>query len=324
MKEPLVSILIPCYNCATWVSKAIESALNQTWPRKEIILIDDGSKDESWQVINSFVPAIHAEHQLNQGPTKTRNRLLSLARGDWIQFLDADDELAANKIEIQLQHSAEADAIFGSMSLDRYEGQRMIGQSKQIAQNGTDKWAKWFRWEYPNPSAFLFRAQVLHKISGWDTDYQLCEDFALYRDLLFAGARFVAAPEAWSNYRQWSANQLINKYSNELADNRFRLMLDTAKRLEDKALSTKDSSNAFRLYAFQSIRNLYSISPRMGTHAMSDLERNFGKFTPPASCVPLIYRMLYHSVGFAAAENVARWRRLIAPSRMFWKNTLAS
>jgi glycosyltransferase involved in cell wall biosynthesis len=313
MSDPVVSILIPCYNCEAWVGKAIESALDQTWPQKEVIVVDDGSQDESWKVINSFSSKIRAERQSNQGPTKTRNRLLSLARGEWIQFLDADDELAANKIEIQLNHRFQADAVFGSMNLKWYEGQKMIRQSERVAQNGIDGWVKWFLWEYPNPSACLFRTETLRLINGWDLNYDLCEDYALYRDLLFAGARFATAPEAWSTYRQWSTNQLVNKHSTKLADDRFKLMLGAAKQLETQAQFTEERSKAFRTQAFHSVRNLYSISPMLGNRAMSKLECNFGKFAPPVGCVPVIYRILYHFFGFAAAEKIAHWRRYVVP-----------
>src|SRR5215472_10984271 len=309
MRDPLVSILIPCYNCAQWVGTAIESALEQTWPRKEIIVIDHDSQDESWAVISSFGTAIRAERQSNQGILFTRNRLLSLSQGEWVQYLDADDELAADKIELQLQRRDQAEIIYGSMRLEWFEGKQIVRHTEKVAEGATDFWVKWFRWEYPNPSACLFRSDLLKEIRGWDPGYDLCEDYALFRNLMFLGARFAAVPKAWSSYRQWSPNQLVNKFSTELANTRFRLMLEVAKQLETQGELAGRRSRAFQICAFQTIRSLYSMSPENGMRALSELQSFLRRFAPPVGSAPATYRVLYHLLGFAAAEKVTVWRR---------------
>ena len=95
--QPLVSILIPCYNAERWVGQAIESALAQTWPNKEVIVVDDGSTDGSLEVIKSFGDRIKWETGPNRGGNVARNRLLELSHGEWIQYLDADDYLLPAK-----------------------------------------------------------------------------------------------------------------------------------------------------------------------------------------------------------------------------------
>lgn len=90
---PLVSIIIPCYNAEQWIAQAIRSALDQTWPNKEIIVIDDGSKDHSLDEIKAFGGKIRWESGPNRGGCAARNRGLEVAHGEWIQFLDADDVL---------------------------------------------------------------------------------------------------------------------------------------------------------------------------------------------------------------------------------------
>jgi glycosyltransferase involved in cell wall biosynthesis len=93
MDRPLVSILIPCHNAENWIAEAIESGIAQTWPAKEIIVLDDGSTDRSLDIIRGFGERIRSEAAKHRGGNATRNRLLELARGDWIQYLDADDYL---------------------------------------------------------------------------------------------------------------------------------------------------------------------------------------------------------------------------------------
>jgi glycosyltransferase involved in cell wall biosynthesis len=101
---PLVSILIPAYNAERWVADTIRSALAQTWPRKEIIIVDDGSTDRTLAVARQFVSRnLFVVTQQNQGASAARNKALELCQGDYVQWLDADDLLAPDKIAHQLQ-----------------------------------------------------------------------------------------------------------------------------------------------------------------------------------------------------------------------------
>src|ERR1700744_3507890 len=100
---PLVSIIIPVYNSEKYLSDAIQSAINQTWSDTEIIIIDDGSTDNSLQVAQQFISEkVKIFHQENKGASVARNYGLTKAKGDYIQFLDADDILSNNKIEAQM------------------------------------------------------------------------------------------------------------------------------------------------------------------------------------------------------------------------------
>jgi glycosyltransferase involved in cell wall biosynthesis len=101
--KPPVSILIPAFNAQEWIAGAIRSAMSQTWESKEIIVVDDGSSDQTLRIARQF----ESEHvrvvtQRQQGAAAARNRAFSLSQGDYIQWLDADDLLAPDKIEKQM------------------------------------------------------------------------------------------------------------------------------------------------------------------------------------------------------------------------------
>jgi glycosyltransferase involved in cell wall biosynthesis len=101
--EPLVSIIIPLYNSALHLHETIESVINQTWPNKELILIDDGSSDNSLNIARQYQNDwVKVYSQANQGASAARNKGLQYAKGDCIQFLDADDLLSSNKIAEQV------------------------------------------------------------------------------------------------------------------------------------------------------------------------------------------------------------------------------
>lgn len=102
MEASLVSIIIPCFNAERYIADAIRSSLEQTYPHKEVIVIDDGSTDNSLDVIKKFGGSIIWETGPNKGACAARNRGLQLAKGERIQFLDADDWLYPQKLERQM------------------------------------------------------------------------------------------------------------------------------------------------------------------------------------------------------------------------------
>lgn len=102
--KPLVSILIPAYNAESWIADTLNSALHQTWPRKEIIVVDDGSTDRTLKIAEKFVKdGVKVLSQKNQGGSAARNKAFSLCHGDYIQWLDADDLLEPEKISRQMK-----------------------------------------------------------------------------------------------------------------------------------------------------------------------------------------------------------------------------
>lgn len=103
MDKPLVSIIIPIYNSEKHLSETIESTLNQSWSSKEIILVDDGSNDNSLNIARGYESDhVKVFSQQNKGASAARNKGLIEANGDYIQFLDGDDLLKEDKIELQL------------------------------------------------------------------------------------------------------------------------------------------------------------------------------------------------------------------------------
>jgi glycosyltransferase involved in cell wall biosynthesis len=101
--DPLVSILIPAFNAQEWIAETLRSAVSQTWHRKEIIVVDDGSTDRTLAIARQFASeGVSITSQTNQGAAAARNKALSISRGDYIQWLDADDLLAPDKIARQI------------------------------------------------------------------------------------------------------------------------------------------------------------------------------------------------------------------------------
>jgi glycosyltransferase involved in cell wall biosynthesis len=96
-----VSVVIPAYNRAPYLARALRSVLSQTRPPAEVIVVDDGSKDNTAQVVREFAPAVRYFYQDNAGVSNARNRGIREAKEEWIAFLDSDDEWYPHKLETQ-------------------------------------------------------------------------------------------------------------------------------------------------------------------------------------------------------------------------------
>lgn len=106
--KPLVSILIPAFNAEAWIGDTIRSALAQTWQRKEIIIVDDGSTDQTLMLARQFASKeVVVVTQENQGASAARNHAFSLSQGDYIQWLDSDDLLSPDKVAKQMAAAEE-------------------------------------------------------------------------------------------------------------------------------------------------------------------------------------------------------------------------
>src|SRR6266568_3504859 len=129
-----VSILIPCHNAERWVAQAVESALAQTWLQKEVLVVDDGSQDGSLDAIKKFGDRIRWESGPNRGGNSARNRLLELAKGEWLQYLDADDYLLPDKLEKQvcaLGDGLDTDVFYGIVTKENWS-ERGISRDVQL------------------------------------------------------------------------------------------------------------------------------------------------------------------------------------------------
>jgi len=103
-RSPLVSVIIPAYNSAAFVLQAVQSALDQTYGNYEVIVVDDGSTDDTKLVLSRFDGQFRYLYQPNRGLSAARNAGIALAKGDFVCFLDADDLWAPDKVELQVAY----------------------------------------------------------------------------------------------------------------------------------------------------------------------------------------------------------------------------
>src|SRR5437660_592389 len=214
--QPLVSILVPAYNSQEWLADTLRSAIAQTWPRKEIIVVDDGSKDQTTEVARRFaskeVAVVTTE---NQGAAAARNHAMSLSQGDYIQWLDADDLLAPDKIERQMAALREFDTgrilLSSSWAYFNYRTHRARFVPTSLWQDLSPvEWLlKKMGEDLHMQTATWLTSRELSEAAGrWDTKLLSDDDGEYFCRVLLAseGTRFV--PEAKVFYRVTSSNRL--------------------------------------------------------------------------------------------------------------------
>lgn len=302
----LVSILIPCYNARQWIGQAIDSALAQTWPEIEVIVVDDGSTDGSPDVIESYGSRIRWERGPNRGGNFTRNRLLELARGEWVQYLDADDYLLPEKIENQLQliqAGADVDIVIGPAIWEYYENGRARREIVEISEP-FDYWCLLASWQLPQTGAPLWRRSAIFDVGGWDPQQPCCQEHELYLRLLVGGKRFVYTPKTGAVYRQWS-DQTLCKRDIKLVHTR-RLMIE--QRLEDFLLSRGELGPqrlfAINLARFEIARAAWTYDRRRSVGLVRQIFAADKWFSPRGDAAPLAYRLVFHALGFRTAETI--------------------
>ena len=185
-----VSVVIPVYNSAATLQRAVDSVLAQTMTDWELLLVDNNSTDGG---ITSLLPCgpahrsrIHITREPKQGASAARNHGLRLARGEWLQFLDADDELAPDKLAHQLEIAGEADWIMAAYRLDDPTGYVHLNLPHEDPWKGL---VHGYRTGYT--SANLYRRRVLLSLGGWDETLPDNEDPELSFRLLRAGATYI-------------------------------------------------------------------------------------------------------------------------------------
>lgn len=194
----LVSIIIPTYNREAIIGAAVESALSQTYPHKEIIVVDDGSKDHTLHLLKNYGSSITVIPQSNGGPSKARNRGVMESKGEIVSFLDSDDLWLPEKIEKQVQLMTLAgDAMPCCVCNAEIRGISgdVIGHSFDNAGIRTSvQFGEWLNPGEVLATSFLLFNQVVairrvafDAVNGFNEDLRLLEDYELALKLSYLG-----------------------------------------------------------------------------------------------------------------------------------------
>lgn len=209
---PRVSVVIPAYNGALFIGEALESLLNQSRPADQIIVVNDGSTDETAEILRGYADKIQIIDQPNAGVAAARNRGLAAAEGDLVAFLDQDDLLLPDKLQQQVDCLAQHP---GAGML--HSGWRLVDAAGRKLSD-VEPWhdlpvldsAGWIRRMPVLFSAMLFRRDWLLRVGGLSERFRQVCDVELIQRLVLAGCESVWLPQITVLYRQHEANDSRN------------------------------------------------------------------------------------------------------------------
>lgn len=238
--EPLVSVVIPAFNAAPYLSRAVESVLAQTHPVAELVVVDDGSSDETYEVAGRFDSAVVRIRQANRGVSNARNRGAAATRGDLIAFLDADDEWLPRKLEVQLARLAARPEVVASFTNSVAVDER-TGSERSLPYRLEPDMERSLLVKGPligNASSVLVRRGAFEAVGGFDEALSQSADYELWLRLAGRGA-FDYVPEVLVRLRvregsMSSSVPLLERDTRRLLDKFFADPARAARYARDK------------------------------------------------------------------------------------------
>lgn len=309
--RPAVSVIIPCYNSAQYAPEAIDSVLNQTYKNIEIIVVDDGSKDNLKEVVDPYMKsgAITYLFQANKGVSAARNAGLKLARGEYVKFLDSDDFLYPLQIEKQVQ---DLQTNGGGFCVSKY--QVLLPSGKLIKKDvdiGPPKlqYAEFIEaCRGGGPHSFLFRKSVVDEVKGFDEDLSDCADLDIYIRILRNGHYVTVVDYHGCCYRV---------LDNSMSSQTQRLFIDKCRVYEKVNAAFLEE---LQLPHAQLIDKLLIINPRLIYECRArDLDLN--KHLPQTLCMTTrLYKaqktgwnkLLFNGLGITVYSRLQYWLKNVA------------
>lgn len=187
---PLVSFITPTYNAAGFLWQAVDSALNQTYPNIEVIVVDDGSTDDTDQMIQARYgadPRVRYFRQTNQGPAAARNRAIAEARGEYLHLLDSDERLFPEKVERSyalFQQNSDAVVVYGYGIAVQPDGLTVIPMERPQLPSG-DVFCAWLcgamsGGTHSVTGSFMMKRDAVLEVGGFDEKFWASEDWDLW------------------------------------------------------------------------------------------------------------------------------------------------
>lgn len=341
MKEPLVSILTPAYNAEKWIADAITSALRQIWPRKEIIVVDDGSTDRTLTIASKFSKeGVKVVSQQNRGASAARNHAYSLCRGDYIQWLDADDVLAPDKVSRQMEFAETAN---NPQLLLSSEWGRFLYRTKRAVFIPTPLWEdleplEWLLRKmtlnvWMQPGTWLTSRELTEAAGPWDERLSFDDDGEYFCRVISKsqGVAFVRGAKTY--YRATGPESLSSvDYSNRKLESawlsirmhiQYLRQLEISERTRNAAISFLQTwITMFDPYRTDIIEQMQQTAAAMGGR-IGSLNRCLDLVEPLRWKFAWMKRVFGHRVAHWAQKALPRFKHSVIESAVrFWDRTL--
>ena len=316
---PLVSICVPCRNAAPYVEATLASLLGQSWRHLEVVVVDDGSTDDSVRRVEAIAdPRVRLMRGRFGSAARARNVAWGEARGELIKFMDADDLLSPDAVAVQvarLQHRADAVAMaqwgrFYNDDLSTFQFDK-----RSVAADGDP--VDWLvrAWADAEPmmqaGMFLIPKILLERCGGWDEDLSLIDDFEFFTRLLCHAQELLYTPEAILYYRSGLSESLSARRGRDAAQSAFDAITTACTQLlarRSDAAARRSCANVMQNFIY----GFYPQVPRLRA-AMAERIRALGGSDLPPPGGPR-FQFLRRILGWKIAARLQHYRLRFATS----------
>jgi glycosyltransferase involved in cell wall biosynthesis len=231
MAYPKVSVLIPCYNAEKYIGETLESVLRQTWPKIEIVVVDDGSTDKSANIVLSFRrQSLKLIKQANRGQTAALNACLPHASGDFVQYLDADDLIEPDKIERQVTRLIRHPRCVASAEWGRFyhhPSETVFKPESVWCDLSPLDWLALSRADGLGmmlPALWLIPMPIVRTVGPWLEELSLNNDAEYFTRILLASDGVLFCPGARCHYRSGLRDSLSGRKSLKAWQSQYRVL----------------------------------------------------------------------------------------------------
>ena len=177
-----ISVIIPTYNRCDLLKRAINSVIKQTITPKEIIIVDNGSTDQTYQMVSSLFPEINYFIEKKRGVSAARNKGILESKSKWIAFLDSDDAWKPTKLEKQMEYSVSNQDKYRIIHTDEtwYRNKKFLNQLKKHKKSGGNIFKNSLQLCCISPSSVVLKKQIFDEYGLFDENLEVCEDYDMW------------------------------------------------------------------------------------------------------------------------------------------------
>lgn len=305
----LISIIIPAYNVEDYIEECVSSAFAQSYSPIEVICIDNNSSDGTWdklQQLKELYPSLIIEKELKPGAPAARNKGLALSKGQWLQFLDADDLLLPGKIKHQVELiKDDAQVCFIAAASEKLS---IDGQIFKSVPKLDDPIKSLFTTNLGNTCSNLWNRSYVEQIGGWDESIKSSQEADLMFRLLQVNRKVVFDIQPLTVIRERPEGQISTKNPQENWERYFNKRVEILEWLKDNDSSVYETHKEFFDDSLFGILKIISMQKPGGLKISSQLFKDFYKNkylpSPTQNHSTKPYLVLYKALGFLMAERI--------------------
>lgn len=308
---PLVSILIPSFNSEEYLANTLNSCLNQSYKNIEIIVVDDGSTDNSLAIAYEYVKkysSIKVYFQKNIGAPSARNFAFENSNGEYIQYLDADDILDQEKIAMQikkLKNEDEKSVIFGSCKMFETSIEESTPYLTSVCMNYDDPQKflldLWGSATMVLPHSWLVPRSIIKKVGSWNEQLLKNQDGVFFAKVVHQSSKVIFAEDSLVYYRTHNLNSVSRKKSSQSEASRLKSFLEYERLFVGK-LEHDEVKRALAVVYSYFIFDNYPNNFTLVDHAQKKIE-SFG-FKEPINVNITLYKKLSPLFGIYGAIRI--------------------